>query len=238
MAAERVQHDEGITSAAQKMENPETSGQPYPPTVAVDHLVFGAPDLLTGIQTVEKLLGVHPAPGGKHLGVGTHNALVSLGAGAYLEVIAPDPAQPTPPWPRPYGLDALDRPRLLTWAAKAQDIESQAQRARAAGVDLGPVLRMSRERPDGIRLEWTLTRAERMVGDGLVPFLIAWDPGAHPSETSPTGGRLVAVRGEHPEPERIRGMLEAVGITLPLTRGPRPALIATVEGAPGTVELR
>lgn len=216
----------------------------------VDHLVYGAPDLLTGIRAVEKLLGVRPAPGGKHVGVGTHNALASLGGDAYLEVIASDPEQPLPdalttlshgvrgPRPLPYGLATLAEPRLLTWAVKAEDIESQAQQARAAGLDLGAVVRMSRERPDGSRLEWSLTRSALSAGDGLVPFLIAWDPGPHPSETSPTGAQLLALHAEHPEPERIMRMLDILGITLPMRQGPRPALVAIVEGVRGTVELR
>ena len=206
--------------------------------MGTDHLVFGAPDLLTGVQIVETLLGVRPTLGGKHVGIGTHNALAALGDGAYLEVIAPDPDQLTRLRPLPYGLEALAKPRLLTWAIKAPDIESQALRALAAGVNLGPVLQMARERPDGTRLEWRLTRSEQVVGDGLVPFLIAWGPGAHPSETSPTGSRLVSLRGEHPEPERIMRQLEAVGVTLPVTRGAEPALIAAVEGVLGTVDLR
>jgi hypothetical protein len=204
----------------------------------IDHLVYGAPDLLVGIRAVERLLGVRPGLGGKHVGIGTHNALAALGNGAYLEVIAPDPEQPTRLRPLPYGLDDLGAPRLLTWAIPSEDIEAQAARALQGGVDLGPIQRMSRERADGTRLEWRLTRSAAMVGDGLVPFLIAWDPGAHPSETSPTGARLVALRGEHPEPERITPMLEAVGVTLTVTSGAKPALTATIEGAHGTVELR
>jgi hypothetical protein len=97
---------------------------------------------------------------------------------------------------------------------------------------------MTRERPDGSRLAWRLTRSLHVTGDGLVPFLIAWEPGAHPSETSPAGCRLVALRGEHPEPEVIRRLLDAVGVTLAVTQGPRPALIATVAGVLGTAELR
>src|SRR5438046_3045467 len=117
--------------------------------MAVDHLVYGAPDLESGIRVIENLLGIRLAIGGKHLGVGTHNALASLGDGAYLEVLAPDPDQPKPSGALPYNLDSLTEPRLLTWAMKADDIEAQTRRARASGVDLGPVLRMSRDRPDG-----------------------------------------------------------------------------------------
>jgi len=204
----------------------------------VDHLVYGAPDLATGTERIEALLGVRPAPGGTHVGIGTHNALIALGEGAYLEIIAPDPDQQARMRPLPYGLDTLEEPRLMTWAIKAPDIEAQASRARAAGIDLGPVVPMARERPDGTRLEWRLTRSPLVVADGLVPFLIEWGPGAHPSETAPSGARLVTLRGEHPEPERTADRLQKAGVTVPLTRGPKPALIATLEGVRGAVDLR
>lgn len=204
----------------------------------IDHLVYGVQDLEAGSAAIERLLGVRPAAGGKHVGLGTHNALLSLGGGAYLELIAPDPEQPAPWRPLPFGLAGLREPRLLTWAVKAPDVESQAARAREAGVDPGPVLRMSRQRPDGTLLSWALTYREEPLGDGLVPFLIAWDPGPHPSETSPAGCRLVSLRAEHPAPERIAVMLAAVGVDMPVTRGEAPALIATIEGPVGTVELR
>ncbi|HET9477039.1 MAG TPA: VOC family protein, partial [Dehalococcoidia bacterium] len=139
----------------------------------VDHIIYGVAELGAGIDAVEGLLGVRAAMGGKHVGLGTHNALLSLGGGAYLEIIAPDPEQPSPSRPLPWGLSELREPRLLAWAVKAPDIEARAERARAAGVDVGPVLRMSRERPDGTRLEWALTFREQPLGDGLVPFLIA-----------------------------------------------------------------
>ncbi len=203
----------------------------------VDHIIYGAPSLETGVESVEGLLGVRAAMGGKHVGLGTHNALLSLGDGAYLEIIAPDPEQTAPSRPLPFGLDVPGKPRLVTWAIKAPDIEARAERAKAAGVDLGPVLRMSRERPDGLRLEWALTYREGMLGDGLAPFLIAWEPGPHPSETSPGGCRLVSLRGEHPEPERIAGMLSKLGVDLPVWPGAAPRLIASIECPKGTVAL-
>lgn len=208
------------------------------PRMETDHIVFGVPDLDSGIAAIERLLGVRAAMGGKHTGLGTHNALLSLDGGAYLEIIAPDPDQPNPPRPLPWGLGELKQPRVLTWAVKAVDIEARAERARTAGVDVGPVLRMSRVRPDGTRLEWALTFREQALGDGLVPFLIAWEPGPHPSETSPGGCRLLSLRGEHPEPERITGMLAAVGVEMAVTRRESARLVAVVKGPRGIVELR
>jgi len=58
---------------------------------------------------MEGRFGVRARAGGKHNGQGTHNALLGLGAQTYLEIIAPDPGQPTPSMPRPFGVDGLRR---------------------------------------------------------------------------------------------------------------------------------
>ena len=53
------------------------------------HLVVGVRSLPEGIAEFEQLTGIKAAVGGKHPGRGTENALVSLGEGRYLEIIAP-----------------------------------------------------------------------------------------------------------------------------------------------------
>ncbi|MGH7541334.1 MAG: VOC family protein, partial [Gemmatimonadota bacterium] len=96
----------------------------------------------------------------------------------------------------------------------------------------------SRERPDGTRLSWLLTDPGVVVGDGLVPFLIDWGDSEHPARAAPAGCELSELRAEHPEPERIRPMLAALDVSLPVAAGPRPALVATIRAPRGIVELR
>ena len=114
----------------------------------IDHLVLAGPDLEQAAARVAAKLGVAPAPGGRHIGFGTHNRLVDLDHGAYLEVIGPDPDQPAPPGPRPFGIDDLTEPRLVAWAVRTASIVEELARMSAEGLDLGPVAAMQRARPD------------------------------------------------------------------------------------------
>jgi hypothetical protein len=181
---------------------------------------------------------VRATPGGKHVGLGTHNALLALAGTAYLEVIGPDPEQPAPARPRPFGIDGLVAGRLVTWARRSRDLDGDVARARAAGFDPGAPVAMSRARPDGARLDWRLTLRAEPAGDGLVPFLIDWGATQSPALSCAKGVSLQALRAEHPDPEPVRRALAALGAALSLARGPAPALIATLATPKGVVELR
>jgi hypothetical protein len=60
---------------------------------AFDHLTVAASSLEAGVAHVERCLGVVVPPGGAHPLMATHNHLMRLGEGAFLEIIAPIPAQ-------------------------------------------------------------------------------------------------------------------------------------------------
>jgi Glyoxalase-like domain len=204
----------------------------------VDHLVYATPDLQAGIDKIDAIVGVRASAGGQHPGRGTRNALVALGPASYIEIIGPDPEQPKPAGPRPFGIDDLRAPRLAGWAMKGQDVDRFAADAKRHGVVVGDVTAGSRRRPDGVVLNWRYTDPRTVVADGVVPFVIDWGTTPHPAATAATGAALITLRAEHPDADRVRKMLDDLGIDLRVDRGPSPALVATINGPRGRVELR
>ena len=89
-----------------------------------DHLAVAAVSLDEGAAAIEAALGVPLQAGGKHAAMGTHNRLLSLGPGEYLEVIAIDPGAPAPARARWFGLDGFAgtaRPRA--WILRCADLD-------------------------------------------------------------------------------------------------------------------
>ena len=205
----------------------------------IDHLVYATPDIDATVATLAARLGVEATPGGRHPTMGTRNALLGLGDGAYLEVIGVDGDAAGPAdGPRPFGLDRMTTHRLVTWAARTDNIDSAVARARWAGYDPGPVRPLSRLLPDGAELHWRLT-PPGVEAVELVPFLIEWAPEApHPSTTAAPGCRLVAFAAEHPEPDTVTPQLEALGLELLVAPAETAALVAVIEGPGGSVIMR
>ena len=204
----------------------------------VDHLVYAVSDLDAGTAGLERRLGVRAAVGGSHPGRGTHNALLGLGGGRYLEVIAPDPGQAPPAGPRAFGLDGLAETRLVAWAVRVTAIEDAVERSRRAGYDPGPIQERSRARPDGVLLQWRLTD-DPPSGPGFpVPFVIDWLDAPHPSDDAPGGATLLGLWAVHPDPDAVRRALRALRVTVPVEAGPGPALVAELDTPKGRVVLR
>jgi len=194
--------------------------------VRLDHLVLGAPDLAAGVA---------PASGGVHPTMGTANALLSLGGGVYLEVMAPAPGQAEPSG-NGRQLAGLPGPTLGMWAARAADLDAVASAARAAGLNPRGPIPGSRRTEAGELLEWRMLFIDGHAFGTLVPFFIDWGATPHPSTTSPAGARLIRFSLGHPHAAELRRILEALGVDVEVAEGP-VRMTAEIEGLSGPAVL-
>jgi hypothetical protein len=174
------------------------------PRSELDHIVVAAARLEHGVEWIAQRLGVEPQPGGKHVAMGTHNALLKLGPRAYLEVIAIDPDAAAPARPRWFSLDepAMQSrlaagPALITWVLRCDSLAAACARA----PDLGEILSMNRG-----DFHWKIAVAETgtLPWSGVLPAAIQWESGAdgapmHPCDRLPDSGcELLELRLAHP----------------------------------------
>ncbi len=177
-----------------------------------DHAVIVVPALDEAVQRYAAA-GFVVTPGGRHDVLPTANALVAFADGSYLELLAPRDEEAhaslrlrsqRPGWAA--GLrrgSAIGRrflPRLVG-PAGVRDLvlagnglaRFAAESRRRGFVMTGPVA-MSRERPDGVRLEWALVLP---AADGL-PFLI--------EDLTPRASRVPSDPAACAHPNRARGV--------------------------------
>jgi catechol 2,3-dioxygenase-like lactoylglutathione lyase family enzyme len=202
----------------------------------VDHLVLGVRDLDEGIRLFEERTGVRPKVGGEHPGRGTRNALVSLGASLYIEILAPQVNAPDSgrvAWLRqqsdltPFG-----------WAVFVRDVEAARQRLGEAGFELSEVVPGSRARPDGTLLEWKAFDIAKPEIP-MIPFFIRWGDGTtHPSQDSPSGCLLERLRVVTTDVDGLRRVLAALAVDVTTEKGLKPDLNIVLRCPKGTVELR
>jgi hypothetical protein len=201
----------------------------------VDHLILGIRDLDEGIRRFEERTGVRPMVGGEHPGRGTRNALVSLGPGLYVEILAPQAGAPDSGMAA--GLRALADLTPMGWAVSVRDVEAARRRLGAAGFGLSGVMPGARARPDGSRLEWQTFGVEKPQIAG-VPFFIRWgDRTTHPSQDSPAGCHLEALRVLTPNDDDLRRALAALPLDIPVEEAVRPGMEVRLRCPKGTVRL-
>jgi hypothetical protein len=202
----------------------------------IDHLVYACPDLDEAVAAITRLTGVRPQQGGQHPGLGTHNALLSLGDRTYLEIIAPDPAQSVTSQLLPFGLNHLRAPALRAWAAAPGDLDAAVRQARAEGFDYGDIVTRNRRTPGDGELSWRMTSYSRDGEVEVIPFLIDWGEHEHPARSAPSGLRLADFRILAPNPDEVVKRLHAASIDLPVDQAEEPGLRAVLAG-PGEGQL-
>lgn len=206
-------------------------------TSQLDHLIWAVPDLDGGVADFAELAGATAVAGGRHPGVGTHNALLGLDQKRYFEIIAPDPSQDSG---RGFGkwVRRVTAPTLLTWAARCDDIEAVARQARGAGLETTPVASMSRQRPDGSKLSWQILFLNGHDHGMLLPFFIQWHHGEHPCDGLAEAMSLTRFRLQSPAVEGLRRLLAALGLANIEIQSGSPSLIADLATPKGTITLQ
>lgn len=162
---------------------------------ALDHIVIISDDLDTAVANARRA-GFTVVPGGTHGNGNTHNALIALADGAYIELIAPTVQGRTGEhrW-----FDRLRRGGgLVDFCLLCADLGADVAAMRKRGVAYSAPFAMERLRPDGTRIAWKLSTAPGAVGESGWPFLI--------EDTTPR-----ALRVPH-EPAQTRHANGALGV--------------------------
>ncbi|MEO6581690.1 MAG: VOC family protein [Sphingomicrobium sp.] len=189
----------------------------------VDHVIVGVGNLEHGMAEIERLTGVRPVIGGVHPGAGTRNALPSLGEGTYLEIFAPNSAEPIAS-AEVERLRVLRRPTPIGWAVSANDAKAFGSALKPAGIELTQPEPGSRRKPDGTMLSW-VTYGLANFDHPLAPFFIVWaKPSQHPSRTSPSGCTLQSLNISDPAAIPLRRAVEPLRVPVNVSVGARPGM--------------
>ena len=187
----------------------------YKTQVEIDHFVIAATSLETGVNHIEKKLGVTMPFGGTHLKMGTHNHLMRIAESVFLEVIAINTDIKPERTPRWFDLDnpqmqnhISQEPKLITWVIRTNNIEKTVK---TANIPINNIETVSRG-----NLTWKITvpKDGSLREDGLFPTFIQWPDDVKPWENmKDLGIRFEQATLKHPAPENLQKSIENIGIS-------------------------
>lgn len=168
----------------------------------LDHLVISTTDLTAGRAWAESLLDVRFGPRGEHVVMGTHNHLIGLDRGAYLEVISTDPQAPAPQRPRWFDLDNFNTtPRLTNWVVNVDNLDEAKQRSPDGAGEVTEFVRGP--------YAWKMLVPEdgKLPFNGCFPALIEW-LSEHPAPQLVNAGLVLRrLKLMHPEAAALEDAL-------------------------------
>ncbi len=200
----------------------------------LDHLAVAGETLEEAVAHTEEALGVPLGPGGAHARYGTHNRLIGLEDGLYLEAIAIDPNTRPQEQPRWFNLDRFNGPaRLSNWILRSQDLEAEK-----------PLLPPHAQRHVAMRrgdLSWLMT----VPADGLLPYdnifpaVLQWQAAPPAAKLPQSHCRLTRLILSHPEAADLQAALDRIlaDPRIKVEQG-APAMIAEFDTPHGKRQLR
>jgi hypothetical protein len=138
-------------------------------SLRIDHVIYGTADLDAAAARIQAELGLQAVAGGRHEGLGTHNRIVPLGDGSFIELVAvadPDEARESVIGAALQAAIA-NGDRLLGWAVAVEDVSPVAARL---GTSLSGVARQG--------MTARLTGVEEAFAYPCLPFFIERRTGA------------------------------------------------------------
>jgi len=174
--------------------------------IELDHVAIAGETLGAAQAHVEDALGVHMQPGGAHEVFHTHNMLLGLEDGLYLEAIAINPDAPNPDRPRWFDLDRFQGPpRLTNWICRTDALNTVLSHTDA---ELGEPVALRR---GDLRWRMAVPQSGILPFDNCAPALIQWDTRPHPAALlAPSGVRLRRLTLTHHDPDGLRALLAPV----------------------------
>lgn len=192
--------------------------------LALDHLLYAGPDLDLLRRQLKRLSGEMPAGGGRHVGLGTYNALLGLGDATYLELLAPDPEQDG--GAAADSIAPLKAAELHAWCVRTDDPDALQAAIEATGHGVRRTA-LSRVADDGTTLSWELLFATGHGWAGAAPFFIHWGETKHPTERLDGDLRVRHLAVLQRDPAPLRTFLSDVGLATGIDER------VSVDAAPG-----
>ena len=179
----------------------------------LDHVIYAVADLESGLRCFADQYGLVSAGGGEHPEFGTHNAIVPVGHGQFIELMAVADEGSQHPLVLSLSKWLRDGDRLVAVCLRPDDLDEVAERL---SIPIDPAERHTSE---GEVTRWRLAGVQAALGPERLPFFIDWQgaeqqlDAQHAREASTDGiawveyggdaGRLAQWIGEHEMPLRI-----------------------------------
>ncbi|QAX29189.1 VOC family protein [Leisingera sp. NJS204] len=200
----------------------------------LDHLAVAGETLEEAVAHAEEALGAALGPGGSHTRYGTHNRLIGLEDGLYLEAIAIDIEAEPQEQPRWFDLNRFKGPaRLNNWILRSENLETEK-----------PLLPPHAQRHVAMQrgsLSWLMT----VPSDGFLPFdnifpaVLQWQAEPPAGKLPRSRCRLTRLILSHPEAKDLQAALDRIlaDPRVAVEQG-KPAMLAEFETPHGPRVLR
>ncbi len=205
----------------------------------IDHIVYSVLDLDKAMDHIEKELGIRPVFGGYHKTQGTKNALLNLGDGCYLEILAIDNQNKDINTPRWMGIDLITEPRITRWAVKSESIDLDSKILKSFDKTMGEIYEGSRKTTSGETLAWKMILPLASPEIELMPFMVDWSSSAfHPTEKLENTCLIKDITFAGNIPDKNNLVFDELDISHNITRSANNKISVTIEGPNGLIILK